>query len=220
MSLGAIFPTVFGIAFLFLQPYFTEVETSEIPLWLKVTYTLFVAVLVPVYWKKWGVANFLWFSDVALFVMLAAVWLESSLLASMMGVAVLIPEIVWNVSYFVRLLTGIRILSLTDYMFDSSKSLFLRALSLFHVILPPLIIWMIWKTGFHENAFWYQVLFGWTVLLITYLFTDPAENINMVFGSGAKPQTKLNPKLYLLFVLLGFTLGIYLPAYLILRLIF
>ena len=195
-------------------------DAAFIPLWLKITYTVFVAILVPVYWKKWGLANFLWFSDVALLVMLAAVWLESSLLASMMGVAVLIPEIAWNVSYFVRLLSGKRLLSLTDYMFDRSKSLFLRALSLFHVVLPPLILWMIWKTSFHKSAYWYQVLFGWAILLITFFFTNPAENINLVFGPGAKPQTKFNPKLYLLFVLLGYAIGIYLPAYLLLRLVF
>jgi hypothetical protein len=129
-------------------------DAALIPLWMKIAYTVFVAILVPVYWKKWGLANFLWFSDVALLVMLAAVWLESSLLASMMGVAVLIPEIAWNVSYFVRLLTGKRLLSLTDYMFDRSKSLFLRALSLFHVVLPPRIIWMFWKNGFNNSAFW------------------------------------------------------------------
>ncbi|MBK0402753.1 membrane-associated protein [Adhaeribacter sp. BT258] len=195
-------------------------DATLIPLWIKIAYTVFVAVLVPVYWKKWGLANFLWFSDVALFVMLAAVWLESSLLASMMGVAVLIPEIAWNVSYFVQLLTGKRLFSLTDYMFDSTKSRFLRALSLFHVVLPPLILWMIWKTGFHESAFWYQVLFGWAVLLFTFLFTSPAENINMVFGPGAKPQTRLSPKRYLLLVMLGLAIGIYLPAYLILQLVF
>ena len=186
MSFAGIFPIVFGIILLFLQP--DLLEANQIPFWLKISYTIFVAVLVPVYWKKWGPANFLWFSDVALFVMLSAVWLESGLLASMMGIAVLAPEIAWNISFFFQLLTGKRIFSLTDYMFDQSKSVFLRALSLFHVALPPLILWMIWKLGFEEKAIYYQILFGWFILFITYFFTDPAENINRVFGSGAAPQ--------------------------------
>ena len=191
-----------------------------LPLWLKLVYTIFVAILVPVYLKKWGLANFLWFSDIALFVMLLAVWVESSLLASMMGIAVLVPEITWNASYFLRLLTGKRIFSLTDYMFDESKSLFLRSLSLFHVALPALIIWMLVKLGFQEKAIWYQLFFGWFILLITFLFTDPSENINWVFGPGAKPQLKINPKLYFLLVLLAFPLGFWLPTYFLLQLIF
>jgi hypothetical protein len=31
-----------------------------IPLWLKIAYTLFVCVIVPVYWRHYGAANFLW----------------------------------------------------------------------------------------------------------------------------------------------------------------
>jgi len=37
-----------------------------IPLGLKVVYTLFVCALVPIYWREYGPANFLWFSDIAL----------------------------------------------------------------------------------------------------------------------------------------------------------
>ena len=55
-----------------------------IPLPLKIGYTLFLCVLVPVYWVKWGPKNFLWFSDIALLTTGVALWLESSLLASMM----------------------------------------------------------------------------------------------------------------------------------------
>jgi hypothetical protein len=197
-----------------------RVTDALIPLWLKIAYTVFVLILVPVYYKKWGPANFLWFSDIALFVMLAAVWLESSLLTSMMAVAVLLPEIAWNIEYFIRLLTGKKLFGLTDYMFDSSRSVFLRSLSLFHVILPGLIIWMLFRFGFDTDAIYYQLALGWSVLLITYLFTRPEENINWVFGPGDKPQKKLKPLTYFGLVLLAFPLGIYLPAYLLLRLFF
>ena len=195
-------------------------ENPIIPLWFKLAYSLFVAVLIPIYWKKWGPANFLWFSDVALFAMLIAVWLESNLLASMMAIGVLVPEIAWNVGYFSRLITGHKTFSLIDYMFDSSRSLFLRSLSLFHVFIPAIIIYMLWKLGFREDAFFYQLALGWSVLLITYFFTNPVENINWVFGPGSKPQKKLKPGLYFLLVLLAFPLIFYLPTYLILRIIF
>ena len=68
-------------------------DPNSIPLWLKLGYTVFVAILVPVYWRYYGAGNFLWFSDLALFITLAAVWLESSLLASTLSVGLL--ELVW-----------------------------------------------------------------------------------------------------------------------------
>ena len=195
-------------------------ENPIIPLWLKVAYSVFVLILVPVYWRKWGPANFLWFSDVALFVMLVAVWLESSLLASMMAIGVLLPETAWNVGYFWRLLSGRKLFSLTDYMFDASRSLFLRSLSLFHVALPVLILYMLHQLGFEERAIQYQIAFGFIILSCTYFFTDPKENINWVFGPGNEPQTKIKPGYYFLLVLIGFAVLLYLPTYFLLRLIF
>src|SRR6266699_236026 len=65
---------------------------GTLPLWVKVAHTLFVAVLVPVYWRRYGPGNFLWFSDLALFGALAALWLESPLLASMQAVSVSLLE--------------------------------------------------------------------------------------------------------------------------------
>src|SRR5215510_11496420 len=83
------------------------------PLWFKIAYTLFVCFLVPIYWRRYGPANFLWFSDIALLVTLPALWLESPLLASMMAVAVTLPELAWNVDFFVRLTTGASFMGLS-----------------------------------------------------------------------------------------------------------
>src|SRR6266571_6116529 len=55
----------------------------KIPLWIKLPYTAFLAVLIPFYWRTYGPVNFLWFCDVALLVTLPALWLESPFLSSM-----------------------------------------------------------------------------------------------------------------------------------------
>lgn len=194
--------------------------SPEIPLWLKMVYSAFVAVLVPIYWVKWGPGNFLWFSDLALFGALAAVWLESSLLASMMAVAVLIPEMAWNLEYFFRLLTGKELFGLTGYMFDSSRPLYLRALSLFHVILPALLLWLLFRLGYHPQAWYFQTALAWVVVPLSYLLTDPKENVNWVYGPGEQPQQKVHPLLYLAGVLLFFPLVVYLPTHFLLLWIF
>ena len=76
------------------------------PLWIKISYTLLVCILVPIYWRQYGPGNFLWFSDLALFITAAALWLESSLLASMMAVSVIVLESVWIIDFLIGLVAG------------------------------------------------------------------------------------------------------------------
>jgi hypothetical protein len=59
---------------------------------VKVAQTAFVGALIPTYWRHYGPANFLWFSDVALLASVPALWLESPMLASTQAVNVLVPE--------------------------------------------------------------------------------------------------------------------------------
>ena len=46
-------------------------SSPVIPRWLKIAYTAFMAVLIPVYWWHYGLSNFLFFCDVALLLVLA-----------------------------------------------------------------------------------------------------------------------------------------------------
>src|SRR5690606_41616555 len=71
---------------------------DPITLALALLFTAMTAVIVPIYYREHGPANFLWFSDIALFGMTIALWLESPLIASMMAVGVLLPEAACGVS--------------------------------------------------------------------------------------------------------------------------
>ena len=188
-----------------------------IPLWIKIFYTLYLCVLVPVYWAKYGPSNFLWFSDIALLATAVALWLESPLLASMMALAVALPELAWNVGFFARLIFGVNISGLSGYMFDARIPLYLRALSLFHVVLPVLLLWMLHRLGYDRRAWPAQTLLCLVVLPVTYLLTAPADNINWVFGPGTKPQDRLPPLVYLGLLMIFFPLAIYLPTHWILQ---
>lgn len=188
----------------------------SLPLFLKLIYTALVLFIIPVYWKNWGPGNFLWFSDIALFLTAIALWLDNSLLASMMALSILLPETGWNIDFFGRLISGKRLLGLSDYMFDKERSLFLRGLSLFHVFLPVLLLIMLMNYGYQESALYFQTAFAWIILLLTYFFTDPEKNINWVFGPGTRPQKKMSSGLYLFLLLLFFPLCIYLPTHLFL----
>jgi hypothetical protein len=68
---------------------------SLVPLPLKVAYTAFMAVLIPVYWHYYGPTNFLYFCDVALILTLIAIWPENALLISMCAIGIVVPQALW-----------------------------------------------------------------------------------------------------------------------------
>lgn len=193
-----------------------------VPLWLKLVYAAFLAVMIPVYTLKAaaGVRNFLWFSDIALFGTALALWLESPLLASMMGVGVLLPEIVWNLSFLSWFLFRRGVPGVADYMFDPREPWYMRALSLFHVHMPVALVWLIWRLGYDERALLAQTLLAWMVLAVTYAVTEPRFNINRAFGPGRQPQRRIHPLLYLSLLMLIGPLVVYVPAHFILRALF
>ena len=189
---------------------------EPIALGVKITCTLFLAVLVPAYWAHYGPRNFLWFSDIALLGSGLAVWLENSLLASMMALAVLLPELAWNLDFFGRLLTGRSMLGMSAYMFDRALPRYLRALSLFHVLLPVWLLWLVARLGYDRRAWACQSLLAAIVLPLTYGLTERDENVNWVHGLGA-PRRWRHPWVYLALLTLSFSLVLYLPPHLLLQ---
>jgi hypothetical protein len=133
------------------SPAAPDSSRRRLPLTLKIACTVFVAVLVPVYGVEYGLTNFLWFSNIALLTTLVALWKESSLLASMMALAVLVFELFWNIEYFLRLLTEME-LGISGYMFDSRIPLLVRGLSLYHVVLPALLLFLLYRLGYDRRA--------------------------------------------------------------------
>ncbi|MEX0940204.1 MAG: hypothetical protein WDZ41_02500 [Candidatus Babeliales bacterium] len=148
---------------------------------IKILFTFFMMILVPVYWQYYGLQNFLWLSDIGLFITLFALWFESSLLISIAVLAVMPVEITWNVDFFLQLLTGYSIFGIAHYMFDPALPLFLKILSLFHLVMPILWIWYLLKWGYHKQSLVFSTILFWIVLLLTYLFSNSHKNINWVF---------------------------------------
>ena len=197
----------------------------RLPLWLKVAYTAFVVVLVPIYWVNYGPANFLYFCDLALLLTLAAIWLESPLLASMPAVGILAPQALWVADLFANML-GHPIVGMTDYMFDKSLPMHLRALSLFHGWLPFLLLFLVWRLGYDARAFRYWTVVALGVLLVCYFFMPPpnpnagaaAVNINYVYGLNDKAaQTWMPGWAWLLLLMAALPSLLFAPVHYALR---
>ncbi len=196
-------------------------------MWLKVSYTAFMAVLIPVYWYHYGPTNFLYFCDIALLLTLVGVWIESPLLISLPTVGILIPQALWCVDFFVQL-CGFKMTGMTGYMFDGTKPLFLRGLSLFHGWLPFLLVYLVFKVGYDRRA-----LKGWTVfsiglcLIAFFLLPKAGEvlpdpnlprNVNYVFGmDDAQPQTWMSAELYLVTWIVLLIILVFLPTHFVLK---
>jgi hypothetical protein len=185
---------------------FAPPAEPRIPLWLKLVYTAFMAVLVPVYWYYYGPTNFLYFCDVALILTLIGVWIESPLLLSMCAVGITVVQGVWLVDFLGHLI-GTPVNAMTAYMFEEHRSLFLRGLSLFHGWLPLLLIYLVWKLGYDRRAFPAWTGLAWALILICYVFMPPPNpnagltpvNINYVHGlNDAEPQTCVSPTLWVI----------------------
>jgi hypothetical protein len=203
-----------------LETLWSLMAPEQIPLWLKIGYTAFVCVLIPIYTGHYGPGNFLWFSDMALLLGLGAVWLESSLLASMIALAVLLLDVVWNLDFLSQLVFGKPIIGLSSYMFDSQVRVHIRALSLFHVFFPVLIVWLLFRLGYDDRALVLQTVLAWVLLPLSYFFTRRAENVNWVHGFGNRPGGWLSPPLHVLMLMVLFPVVIYLPSHLLLKKIF
>lgn len=208
-----------------------NVSRSLIPLWLKISYTAFLAVLIPVYWVNYGPTNFLYFCDVALLLTLYAVWTENKLAASMAAVGILLPQFFWCLDFgiqLVRLLMGSEHSGMTAYMFDENKSLFLRGLSLFHGWLPFLLVFLVLRLGYDRFALKAWTGLAWVLCLIAF-FTLPAAgaklpdpntpvNVNYVYGlNDAQPQQWMPQEVYLVVWMLALFSLAYLPTHLLLN---
>lgn len=187
----------------------------EMALFMKSMFTLFVAVLVWVYWKYYGPQNFLWMSDIGLFLTLGAVWIHSPLIMSVCIAAFLPVELAWNLDFLIELVTGKSLLGLAHYMFQDRHTLFLRALSLFHVIMPAIWIMFVVIWGYDMRALIFAVPMLWLIFIVTYLCTDPVHNINWVFMPLLYHWKKISVMTWLILLLVGYPLLVCFPTHMI-----
>jgi hypothetical protein len=153
---------------------------------------------------------------------LFALWFENSLAASMMAVGVMLTELAWNVDYVVRLIFGVDAIPIggTRYMFDGDSEIWLRGLSLFHVFMPIVVLWILYRLGYDKRALRWETLLAWLVLPLSYVIGGPERNINFVWGFGVEPQGWMPGPAYLALLMALFPLLVFLPTHLALSRLF
>jgi hypothetical protein len=171
-------------------------EPGRLPLRAKLAYTLWMAIWVPAYWHANGPSNFLWLCDFANFGVLAALWLESGLLASAQLAGVLLIQLLWAVDFLSALFSGAHPIGGTEYMFDSAQPLWLRGLSLFHLWTVPLLVWMVRRLGYDGRGWKLQSLLALVLLPLGQQLGTRDQNLNWMWAPFGSEQTLMPPLLF------------------------
>lgn len=188
---------------------------ARLPLGLKLAFSAWILGWAPTYWVLLGPQNYVWLCNLANFLILAGLWRESRLLLSMQWLAVALVGSLWAVDVGTAWLTGVHPIGGTEYMFDPEQPPLTRMMSLYHLILPPVAGFAIWRLGYDRRALVWQTGLTWLAIPAAYLFTEAERNINWVHGPFGQPQTWLEPLPYLALLMLLWPVAIYLPVHLL-----
>ena len=188
---------------------------SRIPLWLKVAWTAWLVVWVPLYWRQYGTQNFLYFCDLGNFLIAVGLWLESRLILSWQAVGLLVFQTLYALDLIGAVSFGHHIIGGTEYMFDTTVSLWVRLFGLYHLIVPPLLLWAVCRLGFDDRAWKIQTLTAWMLVPINF-YWRPQYNVNWARGLGHE-QHVVSGWLYLAAYLIVVPIVVYWPTHLALR---
>jgi hypothetical protein len=170
----------------------------------------------PAYWYYWGWRNFLQLCDVAVFVAVAGFWLGSRLLLSSQAVGFPLIALIWTADVAWRALTGAHLIGGTEYLWDPRYPLWLRLLSLYHVALPPLLLWSLRRTGYDPLGWKLQAAIALAAMIAAATLA-PGLNYNMVERDPLLARTWGPASLHIAFIWLVLTAVVYFPTHLLLQ---
>jgi hypothetical protein len=185
------------------------------PRWWRLAAALWLAVWMPSYAAWWGWRNFFALCDVAAALTCVGIWRGSALLLSSQATAAVIPAALWLTDVVSRLATGHHLFGGTEYMWDGRVPLAVRLLSLFHLLLPAVLVAALRRTGYDRRGLGLQVGLTAILLLISRL-VGQTKNLNYAFVDPLLHRAWGPWPLHLASVLIGTTLLVYLPAHLVL----
>jgi len=169
----------------------------------------------PVYWRQYGAQNFLYFCDVGNLLIAVGLWSESRLILSWQAVGLLVFQTLYAVDLIVAFIVGRHLVGGTEYMFNPNVALFVRLLGLYHLVVPPLLLWTVRRLGYDSQAWKWQTLTVWILVPINF-FWRPQYNVNWARGIGHE-QHVVPHWLYLAIYLIVVPVVVYWPTHVALR---
>lgn len=187
---------------------------NRIPDRLRWLSLLWLAVWFPVYWHAWGPANFLHLCDVAVILTCIGLWTGNALLLSSQAVSSVVIDILWALDVAAWLLFRRHFIGGTEYLFDPTCPLWIRLLSLFHIVMPLLLIWSLSRLGYDRRGFPLQTAIALPVVVASR-FVTPGKNLNFALADPFFHRQLGPAPVHLAITYLAVVLAVYLPTHLV-----
>src|SRR5262249_50743673 len=142
-----------------------------------------ILVWAPVYWKQYGAQNFLFFCDIGNILIAMGLWLESSLIISWQSVSLLMVQTLYSLDLVGAFLFRRHFVGGTECMVDRAIPLPVRIMGLYHLVVPPLLLWAVRRLGYDRRALKTQALTACLVIPICHMWR-PEFNVNWARGIG------------------------------------
>lgn len=192
---------------------------TKFPAWVRWAALLWLAFWLPVYGRTWGAANFLHLCDVAVILTCIGLWFNSAFLISSQAVASLLTDAAWAIVAGSKPFLARPLVGGTESFFDPHYALWIRLISLYHLAMPLLLLWAMYRLGYDRRGWLLQSVIALPVFVASR-FTSPADNINFAFIDpffhkqiGPAPVHIILSWLFMVFVA-------YLPTHVLLKRIF
>lgn len=193
-------------------------DRRNFPNWLRWAALVWLVLWFTAYWHTWGAANFLHLCDIAVILACVGIWSNSALLISSQALSSLLIDIAWSLDAGTKYFFGRHLFGGTDYLFQVQYPLWVRLLSLFHVVLPVLLLWAVHRQGYARRAWALQSCVA-LLACAAARFTAPELNINFVFRDPFLHHTWIAPVQVALSAVF-LSVVVYLPVHLVFRRIF
>ena len=140
---------------------------------------LWLVVWAPSYLWTWGWRNFLLLCDLAVILAAIGIWRSNALLLSSQAVSTLLVGLAWFVDLLCRGLSGRHLIGGTEYLWDPQYPLWVRLLSVYHVVLPALLLWCLRRVGYDSRAWKLQCGLAALFFVLSRIIA-PGWNLNFV----------------------------------------
>jgi len=194
-------------------------SVNPFPEWVRWTALIWLGVWLTIYLKFWGATTFLFLCDIAVILTCLGLFTGNALLLSSQAVSSLVVDTAWMLDIATKLIFDRHLIGGTDYFFDPNYPLWVRLFSLFHVVMPFLLIYAVRRTGYDRRALRLQIVIA-TVAMIASRFANAARNINFAFLDPILHRQWGSAPVHVFAMLAGLTIVIYVPTHAILSRIF
>jgi hypothetical protein len=178
--------------------------------WLILAWLAFYLV---VYLNAYGFWHFFQLCNVGVILACIGIFTKQKLLISSQALGMSCVALFWIADQIAWLWTGQPLHGGTAYMQQSSVPLIARVLSIYHVILPLFLLWIVFTKGYDRRAWLLQCAILALTGAIGAWIAPASENINYLFywPNEAASQTIIWPRVTIMILIT--TCALYLPLH-------